>query len=111
MLVEAAKPVTFILCILSLYAVFHAAFMAPSSDLHEKIYESMLLLALSAIVSVISGISFRAAEPEPQAHNMRLISTLPLQLFCWATSIMLVLFLLSWYLESFCVFYKDVRRF
>jgi hypothetical protein len=109
MLVEVAKPVTFILCILSLYAVFHAAFMAPS-DLQQKVYESILLLALSAIVSVISGLSFRAAEPEPEAHQMRLISTLPLQLFCWATSIMLVLFLLSWYLETYCVFYKDVRR-
>ncbi|MGA6980228.1 MAG: hypothetical protein WCC95_00925 [Candidatus Sulfotelmatobacter sp.] len=109
MLVEVAKPVTFILCILSLYAVFHAAFMAPS-DLQQKVYESILLLALSAIVSVISGLSFRAAEPEPQAHQIRLISTLPLQLFCWATSIMLVLFLLSWYLETYCVFYKDVRR-
>ena len=109
MLVEVAKPVTFILCILSLYAVFHAAFMAPS-DLQQKVYESILLLALSAIVSVISGLSFRAAEPEPQAHQIRLISTLPLQLFCWARSIMLVLFLLSWYLETYCVFYKDVRR-
>ena len=109
MLVEVAKPVTFILCILSLYAVFHAAFMAPSSDLHERIYESVLLLALSAILSVISGFSFRAAEPDPQAHRMRLIATFPVQVFYWAPGVMLVLFIFSWYLETYCVFYRDVR--
>jgi hypothetical protein len=109
MLVEVAKPVTFILCILSLYAVFHAAFMVPASDLNQKIYQSMLLLALSAILSVISGLSFRAAESEPQAHHTRLISTLPLQVFCWAAGAMLVLFLVSLYLETHCVFYRDTH--
>ena len=32
MLVEVAKPVTLISCILSLFAVFHTAFLAPSSE-------------------------------------------------------------------------------
>jgi hypothetical protein len=96
--VEVAKPVTFILCILSLYAVFHAAFMVPASDLNQKIYQS-----------VISGLSFRAAEPEPQAHHTRLISTLPLQVFCWAAGAMLVLFLVSLYLETHCIFYRDTH--
>jgi hypothetical protein len=30
-------------------------------------------------------------------------------MFCWAASIMLVLFVVSWYLETYCVFYRDVR--
>jgi hypothetical protein len=37
--------------------------------------------------------------------------TLPVQIFCWAVCLMLVLFLASWYLETYCIFYKDVRRF
>jgi hypothetical protein len=36
-------------------------------------------------------------------------STLPVQMFCWASSLMLVLFLVSEYLESSCVFYRDIR--
>jgi hypothetical protein len=30
-------------------------------------------------------------------------------MFCWAASIMIVLFTVSWYLENYCVFYRDVR--
>jgi hypothetical protein len=111
MLVEAAKPVTFIFCILSLYALFHAAFMAPSSDPYQRIYDSILLLALSAIVSVISGVSFLTAERQPERRRATLMSTLPVQLFCWAASVMVVLYLLSWYLETYCLFYRDIRRF
>src|ERR1700735_2159329 len=55
MLVEIAKPVTLVFCILSLYAVFDAAFLSLSIDLHEKIYESLLRIALAALISVMSG--------------------------------------------------------
>ena len=38
-----------------------------------------------------------------------LSGTLPVQIFFWATGIMTVLFLVSWYLEAYCIFYRDVR--
>ena len=38
MLVEVARPVTLISTILSLYALFHTAFLIPSGDLHQRIY-------------------------------------------------------------------------
>ena len=70
MLVEVAKPVTLVLCILSLYAVFNAAFLSLSSDLHQRIYESLLRLALATVISVMSGLIFRDATPEPiRAHD------------------------------------------
>jgi hypothetical protein len=115
MLVEVAKPVTLISCILSLYAVFHTAFLAPSSDMHERIYHSLGLLVLAAAISLISGLVFRTATEEwgpseaQQARGARLTSTLPVQTFFWASSAMLVLFVVSWYLESHCIFYRDVR--
>jgi hypothetical protein len=43
MLLEAAKPVTFIFCILSLYAVFHSAFLVPASEMPQRIYGSLEL--------------------------------------------------------------------
>jgi hypothetical protein len=39
-----------------------------------------------------------------------LTRTLPIRMFCWAAGLMVALFLASWYLETYCIFFKDVRR-
>jgi hypothetical protein len=114
MLLELAKPVALLLCLLSLCALFHTAFLAigsselllPNHALEDRILDSLLLFALSAGICLISGLLFREAEPKPHSS---LSATLPLQLFYWATGIMLLLFVLSWYLEAHCVFYRSTR--
>lgn len=108
-MIEVAKPVVFILCVVSLYALFIHAFLLPSNDMHEKIYDCLSLLILAAGTSLISGLIFQRATPGPKIRGTPLLATLPVQLFCWASSIMFVLFLVSWYLESHCIFYRDVR--
>jgi hypothetical protein len=110
MLIEVAKPVAFVFCILSLYALFHAAFLNPASDLDQRIYESLRFLALAACVSIASALVFRRAQAS-YARRTQLTSTLPVQMFCWASGVMLILFLVSLYLERHCVFYRDVRVF
>lgn len=110
MFVEFAKPIALLLCLLSLCAVFHTAFLIPASDLHQRIWDSLELLSVAAGISLVGGLIFLESAPEPVA-NTRLITTLPIQVFCWAAGIMLLLFLSSWYLESHCIFYHDVRRF
>src|SRR5271168_3140136 len=104
-LVEVAKPVTLLLCILSLYAVFHTAFLIPGRTVEERVWDSLGLLALAAGISVVSGLIFREGEHA----GVRLGGTLPMQIFVWATGIMVVLFVVSWYLESYVIFYRDVR--
>jgi hypothetical protein len=48
---------------------------------------------------------------EPARNGARLLlRTLPVQIFCWAVCLMLAFFAASWYLETHCIFYKDVRR-
>jgi hypothetical protein len=111
MLIEVAKPVVFVFCILSLYALFHAAFLNPASDLDQRVYESLSLLALAACISVAGALVFRQAARASYSRRARLTSTLPMQLFVWASGVMLILFLVSLYLESHCVFYRDVRVF
>jgi hypothetical protein len=114
MLLELAKPVALLLCLLSLYALFHTAFLAigsselllPNHALQDRILDSLLLFALSAGICLISGLLFREAEPKPHPS---LSATLPLQLFYWATGIMLLLFVLSRYLETHCVFYRSTH--
>jgi hypothetical protein len=107
--VEVAKPVALVLCILSLFALFHAAFLNPAGDLEQRIWDSLSLLALAAGISITSGLIFREATRDPSAGNARLTATLPVQMFCWASSAMLILFVVSWYLETHCVFYRDIR--
>ena len=83
--------------------------LVPASDMHQRICDSLGLLALAAAISPISGLIFRDATQEPSAGRARLTATLPVQVFCWGSSGMLVLFIVSWYLESHCIFYRDVR--
>jgi hypothetical protein len=114
MLLEITKPVALLLCLLSLYALFHTAFLAtgsldllvPGPALHDRIFDSLLLLGLSAGICIVSGLIFREATPKPQPP---LSATLPLKVFYWATGTMLLLFVISWYLETYCIFYRDTR--
>jgi hypothetical protein len=85
MLLELAKPVALVLCLLSLYAVFHTLFFSiedphlilqPHQAFVDRILDSVLLLA----------------------------TTLPMQIFYWATGIMLVLFFLARFLETHYIF-------
>jgi hypothetical protein len=109
MLAEIARPITLVLCILSLYAVFHSAFLVPASNVEQRIEDTLAPLALAAGIALVSGLIFREAMPKPSARSARLSATLPVQMFCWASGIMLILFLVSWYLEAHCIFYRDVR--
>lgn len=115
MLLELAKLVALLLSIFSLCVVFDTAFLAqgsfnfliPGPALHDRIMDSLLMLALSAAISIVSGLLFRDATPRPHPP---LSATLPLQLFYWATGIMLLLFIVSWYLETHCLFYRSTVR-
>jgi hypothetical protein len=110
---EMARLVTLLSSMLSLYAVFHTAFLVPSLDLRQKIYDSLALLMLAALLSTISGLFFlhhsRDQYIPRHAEDGRLLATLPVRVFLWASTTMLVLFVLAWYLETYCVFYRDVR--
>jgi hypothetical protein len=108
MLVEIAKPIALTLCMLSLFAVFYTAFLVPASDLEQRSWDSLILLSLAAGICLSSGMIFCDGR---QTGIGALARTLPVQMFCWAACLMLVWFVASWYLETYCVFYKDVRRF
>jgi uncharacterized membrane protein (GlpM family) len=108
MFLELAKPIALMSCILSLYAVLYTAFLNPTSELDQKIYDSLSLLALSAVISIIGGLIFREAQ-RPSSRRMPLRATLPVQVFCWALAAIVIFFLLSWYLEIHGIFYRDVR--
>jgi hypothetical protein len=111
MLLDAAKPAALLLCVLSLCALFHAAFLAPGtvpdllpgSTLYNRILDFLPLFALSSAICIVSGLLFRETEPEPRPS---LSATFPVQIFYWTIGIMSVLFIVSWYLETHCIFYR-----
>ena len=118
MLLDLAQPAAFLLSILSLASVFHAAFLLPASTLEERLDAGLLRLALAAAIAIVAALIFREADAEGDARfnadfrahfgagfdgstaHPSLFTTLPLQLFCWATSVMIVLFAVSWYIET-----------
>jgi hypothetical protein len=115
MLLELVKPVALLLCLLSLLAVFHTLFFAledpqlllqPHQAIQDRIIDSILLLALSAGISIISAFIFREAEPYPHPS---LSATLPLQIFYWATATMLLLFPLASFLETHYIFTPTIH--
>ncbi len=110
MLMEVAQPICLLFCLLSLLQVFHTAFLAPATSWGERSFTSLELLALSAGICLASGLVFRDLGTGEKAGKRPLGSTLPVQLFCWATCLMVVLFVAAWYLETHGIFYRDSRR-
>jgi hypothetical protein len=115
MLLELAKPVALLLCLLSLFAVFHAVFFTledpnvlfqPYQVLRDRLLDSSLLLAFAAGISIIGGLIFREAEPLPHPS---LSATLPLQIFYWATGTMAILLPLAWFLETHYIFSPTIH--
>jgi hypothetical protein len=107
MFLELAKFVSLLLSILSLDAVFHAAFMGSSSDLEQRLLPSLRMLLLAAAVCLGSGYIFRAWEHKTGRRNASLAATFPMQIFWWASGTMALLFALAWYLQ---VYYLPLCR-
>lgn len=103
MFLELAKFVSLLLSILSLDAVFHAAFMGSASDLDQRLLPALRMLLLAAAVCLGSGSIFRAWEQKTGRRNASLAASFPMQIFWWASGTMALLFALAWYLQVYFV--------
>ncbi len=77
MLLELAKLVALLLCLLSLYAVFHALFftiedphlfLQPHQAFRDNIIDSLLLLALSAGICLHRRLHLSRSRASPHTH-------------------------------------------
>jgi hypothetical protein len=114
-LIEFAKLAALLLCMLSLYAIFRTLFLSVENPrpilqspqvFTSRALAALRLITLSGAISFLGAVIFRETEPNPHPS---LASTLPLQVFTWATSIMLVLFFLAWFLETHYVFTPSIH--
>lgn len=101
MLLELARPFSFFLSMLSLYPVMVSAFFVPGARWEERLEMALLRAALAACICFASGLLYAwPSNTEPPEH---LLSTLPVRMFLWTIAGMTVLFVLSWYLDTYFV--------
>jgi hypothetical protein len=99
MLLELGKAVSFVFCILSLYAVLMSGFFEPNTTWQQRLVLGLIRLAVAAGVSFASGFLFRFPVRTNPDRGASLWKTLPVQLFLWGAGGLTVLFLLAWYLR------------
>jgi hypothetical protein len=100
-ILELARPLSFLLSLLSLYPVLLSAFFVPGTRWEERLETALLRAALAGCVCFASGMLY--AWPAPAGGHERLMQTLPVRVFLWAVAGMTVLFMLSWYLDTYYV--------
>jgi hypothetical protein len=105
MILEIAKVLSFFFSILCLYPVVLSAFFMPGTRWEDRLALALAKVGLAGCVCFLSGVLF--AEPwrvdsKPSEH---LLATLPVRMYLWTLLGVGILFVLSWYLEEFCVPY------
>ncbi len=99
-MLELAKGVSFLVCILSLYWAAISAFFVPGTNWEERLWLAGFKLLAAAAICFYSGMVFSwPAKTNPTAFQ-RITSTLPVRLFFWSLGCIAVLFALSWYLAD-----------
>jgi hypothetical protein len=103
LLLEIGKAVSLLMSILSLDALLTSAFFVPGSHWEERLANSLLRIGLAGCVCFASGLVFDWAGQNGSAGDHSVLNTLPVRLFLWALVGMALLFVLSWYLETYYV--------
>ncbi len=99
-MLELAKAVSFLVCILSLYWAAISAFFVPGAQWEERLWIAAFKLLCAAAICFYSGMVFSWPSRTNPTAFQRLTSTMPVRLFFWALASIAVLFVMSWYLAD-----------
>jgi hypothetical protein len=99
-MLELAKAVALLTCILSLYWAAIGAFFVPGLQWEDRLWIAAFKLLAAAAVSFYSGMVFSWPSRSNPTAFQRITATLPVRLFFWALAGIAVLFTLSWYLAD-----------
>jgi hypothetical protein len=101
---ELAKAVALILTIISIYALLGSVFFVPGSPWQQRLLTSVETLAMTGCVCFASGLLFSLTTPSVAGQEGPPVTrTLPVQLFFWSLGGVILMFLLSRYLEVFYI--------
>jgi hypothetical protein len=112
MLLELARPIVLLACILALLTLFHAAFLEPAVSTFEHLEDALGPLLLAAASAIVGGFVFlpsRRARVVPISRARDLWATFPIRVFFWSTLGMALLFVAAWYFETYLLPYRNVR--
>ena len=112
MLLELARPIVLLACILALLTLFHAAFLEPAASTFEHLEDALGPLLLSAALALLGGAVFlpsRRARVVPISRARDLWGTFPIRVFFWSTLGMALLFIAAWYFETYLIPYRNAR--
>ncbi len=99
-MLELAKAISLLICILSLYWAAISAFFVPGSQWDERPWVALFKLRAAAAICFYSGMVFSwPSKTNPNAFQ-RLTATMPVRSFFWALGGIALLFLLSWYIAE-----------
>ena len=99
MLLDLGRAISFLLSLLSFYAVLGAAFFATATTWEQRLVAAIARIVVAACVSCASGMLFRYESSPP----VPLLRTLPVRLFLWTLVGVVVLFVLAWLLDTYYV--------
>lgn len=97
-MLELAKALSFLACVLSLYWTAVNAFFLPGIGWQDRLFLALAKLVLAACICSLSGLIFRWPSPTNPDRNQPLHATLPVQLFLWIATGLLLFFIATWYL-------------
>jgi hypothetical protein len=97
-MLELGKALSFFCSLLALFWTAVGAFTWPGTHWEDRAWLGLFRLLFAAAVCLSSGVLFRwPVRTNPDA-GQPLASTLPMRLFFWGASGIVLLFLASWYL-------------
>jgi hypothetical protein len=101
MFLELAKFASLLISILSLDAVFHAAFLEPATHFEQRLLPAFEMLLLSAAVCLGSGYIFRAWDLRMGKRDASIAGSLPMLLFWWGSGLITLFFFTGWLLNHY----------
>ena len=103
MLLELGKPLSFLLSLLSLYPLLFSAFFVPGTRFEERLLLSLDKAAIAACCCFASGLIFYLSSAHSAPVGRSVFESLPVRLYSIALSAVVVLFAVSWYLNTYYV--------
>jgi hypothetical protein len=108
MLLDLGKSLSFLASLLSLYPLLFSAFFAPDTHWSDRILFSLSRAALAAACCFVSGYLFLRTSPatrHPDTYDSghAIFTTLPVRIYFCALGGMVLLFIGSWFLQTYYV--------
>ena len=101
MLLELGKAISFLASLLSRFPLLFSAFFVPGTHWEDRLLLSMDKAAIAAACCFASGLLFALSERHATVRLPSLFTTLPVRIYFLALGAMALLFVASWWLETY----------